>query len=165
MRMQGFLNTTRCGSLREPRLFPGWVACIAYVRSERASASVDAKKSARVPLDYNIMDHFPTNWGRPVSPLCQPYLSQILSILHRNMTALIQAQLIPSITVAMHNRHLTVLCSIHSMFFSAASDVAHSKSMFRQPIVTGTSVLAIKYKDGIMMAADNLGSDPFYVMF
>lgn len=27
----------------------------------------------------------------------------------------------------------------------------------RQPIVTGTSVLAIKYKDGIMMAADNLG--------
>ncbi|KAF8889003.1 nucleophile aminohydrolase [Infundibulicybe gibba] len=25
------------------------------------------------------------------------------------------------------------------------------------PIVTGTSVLAIKYKDGIMMAADNLG--------
>jgi 20S proteasome subunit beta 7 len=28
----------------------------------------------------------------------------------------------------------------------------------RQPIVTGTSVLAIKYKDGIMMAADNLGT-------
>jgi len=46
---------------------------------------------------------------------------------------------------------------------SAAPSVAHSKSMFRQPIVTGTSVLAIKYKDGIMMAADNLGSDPFYV--
>jgi 20S proteasome subunit beta 7 len=29
--------------------------------------------------------------------------------------------------------------------------------VYRQPIVTGTSVLAIKYKDGIMMAADNLG--------
>ncbi|KAJ7148189.1 nucleophile aminohydrolase [Mycena crocata] len=28
----------------------------------------------------------------------------------------------------------------------------------QQPIVTGTSVLAIKYKDGIMMAADNLGA-------
>jgi 20S proteasome subunit beta 7 len=28
----------------------------------------------------------------------------------------------------------------------------------RQPIVTGTSVLAITYKDGIMMAADTLGS-------
>lgn len=25
-------------------------------------------------------------------------------------------------------------------------------------MVTGTSVLAIKYKDGIMMAADNLGA-------
>jgi len=28
----------------------------------------------------------------------------------------------------------------------------------QQPMVTGTSVLAIKYKDGIMMAADNLAS-------
>lgn len=28
----------------------------------------------------------------------------------------------------------------------------------RQPIVTGTSVLAIKYKDGIMMASDCLGT-------
>ncbi|KIM41653.1 hypothetical protein M413DRAFT_444911 [Hebeloma cylindrosporum] len=28
----------------------------------------------------------------------------------------------------------------------------------QQPIVTGTSVIAIKYKDGIMMAADNLAS-------
>lgn len=36
----------------------------------------------------------------------------------------------------------------------------------RQPIVTGTSVLAIKYKDGIMMAADCLGTkDPFFVSF
>lgn len=31
----------------------------------------------------------------------------------------------------------------------------------RQPIVTGTSVLAIKYKDGIMMAADTLGTTLF----
>jgi hypothetical protein len=77
------------------------------------------------------------------------------------MTALMQVQRIPSITVAMHNR--MALCSIHSMSFSAAPSVSHSKSMFRQPIVTGTSVLAIKYKDGIMMAADNLGLDPFYV--
>jgi 20S proteasome alpha/beta subunit len=29
--------------------------------------------------------------------------------------------------------------------------------MSRQPVVTGASVLALKYKDGIMMAADNLG--------
>jgi hypothetical protein len=30
--------------------------------------------------------------------------------------------------------------------------------IYRQPIVTGTSVIALKYKDGIMMAADNLGT-------
>ena len=29
--------------------------------------------------------------------------------------------------------------------------------LLRQPIVTGTSVIAIKYKDGVMMAADTLG--------
>ena len=28
---------------------------------------------------------------------------------------------------------------------------------YRQPIVTGTSVLGLKYKDGVMLAADNLG--------
>ena len=28
----------------------------------------------------------------------------------------------------------------------------------RQPIVTGTSILGIRYKDGIMMAADTLAS-------
>jgi hypothetical protein len=30
----------------------------------------------------------------------------------------------------------------------------------RQPLVTGTSVLGIKYKDGVMLAADNLGKLP-----
>jgi 20S proteasome alpha/beta subunit len=31
------------------------------------------------------------------------------------------------------------------------------KQSTQQPIVTGTSVIAIKYKDGVVMAADNLG--------
>ncbi|KAH9959314.1 proteasome endopeptidase complex beta subunit [Russula dissimulans] len=39
---------------------------------------------------------------------------------------------------------------------SSASNGAIERT--QQPIVTGTSVLAIKYKDGIMMAADNLAS-------
>jgi 20S proteasome alpha/beta subunit len=30
------------------------------------------------------------------------------------------------------------------------------------PIVTGTSVLAVKYKDGVMVAADTLGASPFW---
>lgn len=30
---------------------------------------------------------------------------------------------------------------------------------YRNPLVTGTSVLAFKYRDGIMMAADMLGKE------
>lgn len=42
------------------RVFPNlWIA---YVMLERASAN--ASKGA---VKLNIMDHFPTNWGRPVS--------------------------------------------------------------------------------------------------
>lgn len=35
------------------------------------------------------------------------------------------------------------------------------KQNTQQPIVTGTSVIAVKFKDGVVMAADNLG--PFYL--
>lgn len=36
------------------------------------------------------------------------------------------------------------------------------KQNTQQPIVTGTSVVAIKFKDGVVMAADNLGAyQPF----
>lgn len=31
------------------------------------------------------------------------------------------------------------------------------KQNTQQPIVTGTSVIAVKFKDGVVMAADNLG--------
>jgi 20S proteasome subunit beta 7 len=31
------------------------------------------------------------------------------------------------------------------------------KQHTQSPIVTGTSVIAIKYKDGVVIAADNLG--------
>lgn len=32
------------------------------------------------------------------------------------------------------------------------------KQATQSPIVTGTSVIALKYKDGVVMAADNLGT-------
>ena len=32
------------------------------------------------------------------------------------------------------------------------------KQATQSPIVTGTSVIALKFKDGVVMAADNLGS-------
>ena len=33
----------------------------------------------------------------------------------------------------------------------------------RQPIVTGTSVLAIKFKDGVILSADNLGLHDIWI--
>lgn len=37
------------------------------------------------------------------------------------------------------------------------------KQNTQQPIVTGTSVVAIKFRDGVVMAADNLGpSSPYH---
>lgn len=38
--------------------------------------------------------------------------------------------------------------------FQTASPTQHSQA----PIVTGTSVLAAKFKDGVVIAADNLGT-------
>lgn len=34
------------------------------------------------------------------------------------------------------------------------------KQSTQQPIVTGTSVVAIKFKEGVVIAADNLGPTP-----
>lgn len=45
----------------------------------------------------------------------------------------------------------------HSEWFDIVPCVMHTDPRLRQPIVTGTSVLALKFKDGVMMAADNLG--------
>ncbi|GBE85714.1 proteasome endopeptidase complex beta subunit [Sparassis latifolia] len=47
---------------------------------------------------------------------------------------------------------------IHARPSIAKDAFAEGVQHTQQPIVTGTSVLAIKYKDGVMMAADNLAS-------
>jgi len=48
---------------------------------------------------------------------------------------------------------------LHQRPYNGPKDAfAEGVQRTQQPIVTGTSVLAIKYKDGIMMAADNLAS-------
>lgn len=49
-------------------------------------------------------------------------------------------------------------CSTRSVYNNTDSMWTCTDLAFRQPIVTGTSVLALVYKDGIMMAADNLGA-------
>lgn len=38
------------------------------------------------------------------------------------------------------------------------------KQNTQQPIVTGTSVIAIKFKDGVVIAADNLGAFDFLIL-
>ncbi|CCM00032.1 uncharacterized protein FIBRA_02058 [Fibroporia radiculosa] len=47
---------------------------------------------------------------------------------------------------------------IHQRPSSHTNTFTEGVQRTQQPIVTGTSVLAIQYKDGIMMAADNLAS-------
>ncbi|KAF7760861.1 hypothetical protein Agabi119p4_10270 [Agaricus bisporus var. burnettii] len=53
-------------------------------------------------------------------------------------------------------------CSTYPLPHRATNDTQDAFSSgvqhTQQPIVTGTSVLALKYKDGVMMAADNLAS-------
>jgi hypothetical protein len=45
-------------------------------------------------------------------------------------------------------------CAVCVLVQGKSSD----EGSIRQPIVTSTSVLGIKFKDGILMAADNLGT-------
>lgn len=47
-----------------------------------------------------------------------------------------------------------ILCEL---CFSILGTTANSAYSNRQPILTGTSVVAIKYRDGVMMAADTQG--------
>lgn len=51
----------------------------------------------------------------------------------------------------------------HQIANASTKEVSHGLESFpkmntQQPLITGTSVLAIKYKDGIIMTADNMGS-------
>lgn len=66
---------------------------------------------------------------------------------------------IQSPTCRMINQSYSFTHSIHSRQPLLVPDMKLTLSLFpyRQPIVTGTSVIALKYKDGIMMASDNLG--------
>lgn len=45
----------------------------------------------------------------------------------------------------------------HSSMQRGAATATAPVSHTQQPLVTGTSVLGLKYKDGVMLAADNLG--------
>ena len=51
------------------------------------------------------------------------------------------------------------------LYPGAASEAAPARQHTSRPIVTGTSVLGIKYKDGVMLAADTLASYGSLAMF
>ncbi|KAF9215189.1 Proteasome subunit beta type-7 [Podila verticillata] len=80
------------------------------------------------------MDHFPTNWGNPRSEDVDSYNTY---------------------PVASHVGNVP-----HSVRQIAGygHTNGHPTSHTQSPVVTGTSVLGIKYKGGVMMAADNLAS-------
>ncbi|KIO27403.1 hypothetical protein M407DRAFT_243350 [Tulasnella calospora MUT 4182] len=75
------------------------------------------------------MDHFPTNWGRP-----------------RNEA------------VDLYNTYPLHLRPDNGTYGRPKDSFEEGVQRTRQPIVTGTSVLAIKFKDGVIVAADNLAS-------
>ncbi|KAI0942403.1 hypothetical protein AcW1_010270 [Taiwanofungus camphoratus] len=88
------------------------------------------------------MDHFPTNWGRPV---CIPVPFRTVQLIYQYPQR--NDFYDPYSTHPIHQRPSNTKDTF-------AEGVQHTQ----QPIVTGTSILAIQFKDGIMMAADNLAS-------
>ncbi|KAJ3213711.1 Proteasome subunit beta type-7 [Dinochytrium kinnereticum] len=79
------------------------------------------------------MDYYPGNWGNPRT---------------REETLFSSSDYLPGAYPA--DRKMAAYPSA----FPAAGPVTRTQA----PIVTGTSVIAIKYKDGVMLAADNLAS-------
>lgn len=77
------------------------------------------------------MDYFPGNWGNPRTREADLFASN---------------DYFPG-------KYAGDLTSVHR-----ASTKEEPISRTQQPIVTGTSVIAMKYKDGVIMAADNLAS-------
>ncbi|KAG0246291.1 nucleophile aminohydrolase [Mortierella sp. GBAus27b] len=82
------------------------------------------------------MDHFPTNWGNPRSDDVDSYNTFPISS-----------------HVGKVPHSVTQIAG-----YGHGHAAGHPNSHTLQPVVTGTSVLGIKYKDGVMMAADNLAS-------
>ena len=109
------------------------------------------------------MDHFPTSWGRPVCfhSICINNCSNCAKITQRN-DAYDAHNTYPLHQRPNHHKDAFADGVQRTQYVSRLVVVPELDTTVssRQPIVTGTSVLAIKFKDGIMMAADTLGSYP-----
>ncbi|KAG8902557.1 Proteasome subunit beta type-7 [Tulasnella sp. 403] len=93
------------------------------------------------------MDHFPTNWGRPRDDAVDLYNTYPLHVRpgQRSKDAFAEG-----VQRTRRERFRHFCRSPHYNLWLNLS--------CRQPIVTGTSVLAIKFKDGVILAADTLAS-------
>lgn len=63
--------------------------------------------------------------------------------------------ILPATPVEEETKHTTYVCVVLVAVLRLFLTVCVG---YRQPIVTGTSVVGIKYVDGVMLAADTLGS-------
>jgi hypothetical protein len=93
------------GRCSEPRVFPNQLRVLLTSDQNAQARHRRKERTGWSLLNYTIMDHFPTNWGRPVSMKLQ--ISQLIAkliVFDRNMTLLTPTQRIPSITVVMHSR-------------------------------------------------------------
>ncbi|KAF9360256.1 Proteasome subunit beta type-7 [Mortierella sp. AD094] len=80
------------------------------------------------------MDHFPTNWGNPRSEDVDNYNTYPVA------------------------SHIAKVPHSVTQIAGFGHSNGHPTSHTQQPVVTGTSVLGLKFKGGVMMAADNLAS-------
>lgn len=99
--------------------------------SDLAQPNLVSLPSAPRSLPIPTMNHYPEAWGRVTSPI-----SMVIALI------LISEQ--PA-----NNVYSPLDAS-----YSQAMPKQHTQS----PAVTGTSVLGVKFKDGVVIAADNLGT-------
>ena len=57
----------------------------------------------------------------------------------------------------MHMSFLQPRDDVYGPYDASYLQSRHPHTHTQQPIVTGTSVLGVKFKDGVVIAADNLG--------
>lgn len=123
------------------------------------------------------MDHFPSRWGKPRNENVDAYNTVPL---HKSLpdslsqsaygpvshTQWVQLTPIASSTTYIQHRdnYSTKLTLVYRWLSSVLSFISTPLQQLtflffhRQPLVTGTSVIAFKYRDGVMMAADMLGT-------
>ncbi|CAE6517426.1 unnamed protein product [Rhizoctonia solani] len=106
------------------------------------------------------MDHFPTNWGRPRNDAVDPYGTYPLHARPQPLFTTCIMDHFPTNWGRPRNDAVDPYGTypLHARPQPKQDAFADGVQRTLQPIVTGTSVLGIRFKDGVMLAADNLAS-------